>query len=104
MPKTETPVLAQYLNLDNYIPKYGDYVIWSGWFATWHGLVVDFDAEFQQVSIIFAGLPYLLFTLSDEEQEKETKKIPLTRIQNASRGAWAVMRHEEAKGLNVWYI
>jgi hypothetical protein len=107
MAKIETitpPPLAHYNNIADYIPRYGDYVIWSGWFTTWHGIVVDFSVQTGEVSIIFSGLMSLLLTLRPDEQAKDTRKIKLTKIQDSSYGTWTAQQHDQTRNVNIWYI
>jgi hypothetical protein len=102
--KTESPNLAHYMSLADYKPSYGDYVIWSGWLSTWHGVVSNFDPKTDELYIIFAGVPVLLFTMSDEEQEKETQKIKLLVIKNAPQGTYAIQQHDKLRNTVTWYI
>jgi hypothetical protein len=104
MQQAALPHLAHYSDLRRYIPAYGDYLIWSKWFTTWHGFIVDFDAKTLEVSVIFAGLPILLVTMSELEQKKETRKIPLGELNNATKGKYAVLRHDTANNANIWYV
>lgn len=98
------PPLAQYKDLSDYNPGYGDFVVWSGWFSTWHGIVSDYDNKSGDLYIIFAGVPFLLLTMTEAEQQKETKQVPLSRIKNASKGTWAINRHDATRNANIWYI
>lgn len=102
--KTEQVHLAQYRPLSDYVPAYGDYVVWSGWIATWHGVVANYDPKEDELYIIFAGVPFLLFTMTEEEQKKATRKIKLAKIKNAAQGNWAVQQHLQAHNAVVWYI
>lgn len=101
---TDLPPLAHYRGLDEYKPSYGDFVIWTGWFTTWHGVVTNYDEEAREVSIIFSGVPFVLFTLADDEQEKETRKIKLSQIRAAAHGKWAIQQHDYTRNANIWYI
>lgn len=78
--------------------------MWSGLVTTWHGVVTNFDPEKSELYIIFSGLPMLLFTMNDKEQEKETKKIPLSQITGSAPGKFAVLQHDFANNANIWYI
>lgn len=101
----DPPQLAAYATRADYTPQFGDYVIWAGWFSTWHGIVTDFDARSGELSIIFAGLPLLLLTMSDPvQQERETRRIKLSKIVNAVPGVWAILQHDQARHANVWYV
>jgi hypothetical protein len=102
--KINPPPLVQYRDIVNYTPRYSDYLVWSGWFTTWHGVVTNYDAEKEEVSAIFSGIPFVLFTLNDEEQQSETRIIKLSKICSASHGKWAVLQHDHANNTNIWYI
>jgi len=104
MQAVNLPPLANYADLRKYIPAYGDYLIWSKWFTTWHGFVVDFDAKTLEVSVIFAGLPIMLVTMTEAEQKKETRKISLGELNNATKGKYAVLRHDIQNNANVWFV
>lgn len=96
------PPLAQYRQRIDYIPSYGDYVVWSGWFSTWHGLVIDYDKKTDNVSVIFAGVPYLLFTMDEKDHPKETVVIPLLKLRQAPNGLYAIAQNDGKA--TVWYI
>lgn len=102
--KTNLPALAQYRSIADYIPSHGDYIVWSGWFTTWHGLLADYDRDTDTISIIFAGVPFVLLTLNEAEQEKDTKKIKLNNIKLSSHGKWAIMQLDTSRSTNVWFI
>lgn len=102
--RPDLPPLAQYRQLGEYIPHYGDNIIWSGWFSTWFGVVTDFDETTGELSIIFAGVPFLLFTLTPEEQTKETRKVKLSKIQSARHGTFAVNTHDYTRNASIWYV
>jgi hypothetical protein len=102
--KVEPPPLANYLSVVDYIPQYGDYVIWCKWFTTWHGTVTYFDVDKSEVSIIFEGTPFLLFTLDELKHEKYTRKIKLSKIRSSLKGSWAVLRHDTQRNVTIWHI
>lgn len=102
MKQVDNPPLAHYRSLAEYKPKYGDYFVWSRWFSTWHGIITNYDEKTQELSIIFAGIPYLLFTMDESDQERETKKIKLSKIVSSANGKYAIQTTE---GNNtIWYI
>lgn len=106
-PKTarpDLPPLAQYRSLAEYIPHYGDYIVWAGLITTWHGVVTNYDEETGELAIIFAGLPFLLFTMKEHEQEREIRKIKLSKIQAASHGTFAIHKHDYTRNATVWFI
>lgn len=96
--------LAQYRPLRDYAPSYGDYVVWSKWFSTWHGVVSNYDPNTGELYIIFGGMPFLLFTMAESEQQKQTKKIKIEKIKNAPQGNWAVQQHDHTRNATIWYI
>jgi hypothetical protein len=100
----ELPPLAQYRSLDEYNPAYADFVVWSGWITTWHGIVVNYDNEAGELHVIFSNVPFLLFTLNEQEMKNETRMIPLSKIKSAAKGAWAIHQHDYTKNASIWYI
>jgi len=98
---TKTPMLAEYTSIGDYMPEYGDMVIWAGWISQWNGFVVGYDPVSTKVEIIFSSLMLTLLTMSDVEQKRETKHIELHKIKNSTGGEWSVMR--STKGV-VWYV
>ena len=104
MPDVELPPLAAYKSIKDYMPEYGDYVTWSRWFSTWHGVVSNYDVDANEVHIIFEGTPYLLFTLDHPSFDKYTYKKNLNKIRNSTRSSWAVLRHDAQHNATIWYI
>lgn len=102
--KADLPPLAHYRPRALYIPQYGDYVIWSRWLSTWHGVIRQYDKDTDDLYIIFAGVPYLLFVMSGQEQEKETYKIKLSEIRSAKNGKYAIQHHDKQANTGIWYI
>lgn len=103
--KADLPPLAHYRPLNSYTPQYGDYFVWSRWFSTWHGVVKFYDKDTGELQVIFAGVPFLLFTMTDEEQEAETYKIKLLEIRSAKQGKYAIQQQDQqAANAGIWYI
>ncbi len=102
--RPDLPPLAHYKDIAEYVPHYGDVVVWSGWFNSWYGVVTDFDAETGDLSVVFGGLPSLLFTMKDHEMQKETRKITLAKIQAASHGTFAVHQHDFTRNISLWFV
>jgi hypothetical protein len=102
--KTEMPPLAVYRNISDYAPAYGDFVVWSGWFVTWHGVVTQYDNNKEEISIIFSTLPFLLFTMGSDQQSKELKTLQLTKIRNSPNGVFAICQHDYKNNVTIWYI
>jgi len=95
--------LAQYGNLNDYTPEVGDFVVWSGWWTHWLGVVSHFNPATDELSIIFATVPFNLFTMPESERAKETRKIKLSDIKNAFKGAWAIQQYGKTNS-PVWYV
>ena len=104
MPNVDMPPLAHYKPVGDYTPSFGDYVVWSGWFATWHGVVSLYDEPSGIMTIIFGGTPKLLFTLTPEEQKSETTTVTLSQVRSGWRGGWAFLKHDSQRNVNVWYV
>ncbi len=102
--RPDLPPLAQYKDIAEYVPVYGDTIVWSGWVTTWFGVVTDFDAETGELSVIFAGIPFLLFTMKPDEMTKETKLISLAKIQGSSHGTFAAHQHDYTRNVSLWFI
>ena len=102
--KTALPPLVQYKDIRNYTPAYGDFVIWSGLMTTWCGVVSNYNKESKSLSIIFSGVPFVLFTLMPSEQAKETKEMKLEDICNAPKGKFAIQQIDYTSTAAIWYI
>ena len=100
----DLPPLAQFKSLPDYSPAYSDFVVWSGWLTTWHGIVSYYDQDSDELHVIFSNIPFLLFTMSDTEMKKETRKIKLSTIKNSPKGIWAIQQHDYTKNASIWYI
>ena len=100
-----TKVLAQYKSRSEYKPLYGDYFIWCKWFTTWHGLVVDYNPRTDEISIVVSGVPFLLFTMPDTAQPKETIKVRLANVKQAHNGKFTILQQDkDAQHANIWFI
>lgn len=103
--KASPVMLAQYRSRSQYTPAFGDYFVWSGWFTTWHGLVVNYDAKIDELSVVVSGVPFLLLTMVESDQPKETIRIKLSDVKTAANGKYAILQQDKAAGnTNVWYI
>lgn len=102
--KTQLPPLAYHRPRALYNPLYGDFIIWSKWFTTWYGVVTNFDVNNKELSVIFEGLPILLFTMSDEDQAEETYTLKLTELKNAKNGKYSVLQRDPQTREYIWYI
>lgn len=93
-PATTSPILS-------YQPVFGDYLIWSKWFSTWHGFLVEFDTK-GTVTFMMAGLPSLL--ISQSSAGKSIVKLDLTDIRNSKGGKFAIIRHSPEHNRMLWYV
>ena len=81
--------LAEYKPISTYIPRAGDFIIWHGWFTHFYGIINGCDES--MVRVVCAGMPLLLFTMEQDEMEKNHRIIPLSKIRR-SRGEYAVQQ------------
>ena len=102
--QVELPPLANYMSIIDYVPEYGDYVVWCRWFTSWHGVVVGFDVNKNEVDIIFEGTPFLLLTLDTSKHEKYTRTVKLSKIKSSIRGSWAALKHDTQHNSTIWYV
>ena len=102
--KIDMPPLAYHSTRKNYSPKHGDFVIWSKWFTTWYGVVSHYDIEADEIYVIFEGLPFLLFTISNDQQGKLTYKIKLSDIRNAKNGQYSILQQDSSTKEGVWFV
>jgi len=100
--KIEPQGLASYRSLQDYTPRFADFVMRCGWFRSWVGVVNDFDAATGVVSIVMEGTPKLLFTMHEDEQVDSTFKVKLNTIKNSKRNSWSVQQIVD--GQPVWFI
>ena len=102
--KIELPQLANFTSLEQYSPQYGDLVIWAGFFSVWFGFVINLNDKQNEINVIFGGLPLFLLTMSETEQARSIYKIHLSKIKTASKGTWAILRHDLKHNAVIWYI
>lgn len=95
------PPLAQYLRIDQYVPKYGDFVIWQRLFKTWYCIVNDYDQISDIVSLVADGTPRLMLTMTPDEMEKRTYLVRLDDIKYWKRGHFYALQDNDGK--QVWY-
>jgi len=84
-----------------YQPLYGDHLIWSRWFSTWHGFLIDFKNP-DDCTFVVAGLP--LFLVNQDGLGKSIKRISLNQIRNSKGGKFAIIRHLNEHSLPIWYV
>lgn len=88
--------LAKFRNIAGWEPKVTDFIIWHGWWKRWYGVVsLVLDNE---VIIIKENMPCLLFALRQEEYQKNTINIPISKIRGSSGGAFHVIQGD------TWFI
>lgn len=90
--------------LAQYTPDIGDFIIWSGWFTTWYGVIAAIGSTGRKLHVIFESLPMILFTLTDEEQQQASKEITVDTIIGARAGSMAVMKHDAQHNTTIWYV
>jgi len=100
----EAPPLARFLPITQYAPEVGDFIIWSGWFRTWYGVVGDISPDGQELSVIWEGLPFLLFTLTGSEQKESSQMVKLEQIVSCKPGNFSVMKHDAQHNTPIWYV
>ena len=100
----DLPPMANWLDMGKYNPAYGDVVFWSGYFSNWVGVVTNYDPQRDVITIVFGGLPILLFTMEDAEQNKSTYKLPLDRLRRSRPGTFSVLQHDQSRNGNIWYV
>lgn len=102
--RQDPPPLAQYKSRREYEPQYGDYLVWSGWFTTWHGLIIDYDNRTNKLTAIVAGVPFILFTMDPSNFDKESIRLDLDHVRKAPNGKYAFQRHDQSQNAIIWYI
>ncbi len=97
-----TTNLASYKAISEYTPRFADFIIWSGLFRTWHGVVNAYDASEGVLSIIFETTPRMLFTQTEDEMRDNTYLIKLSDIRNRRKGMWYAQ--QVTNGQVIWYV
>lgn len=85
-----------------YQPIFGDYIIWSRWFSTWHGFLLEYDVKSEKLSFLMAGTPFLL--VSNSSISKSIVKLDLSKIRNSKSGKYAIIRHVPEQNKVCWYV
>jgi hypothetical protein len=94
--------LAKSLQIVNYRPKPGDFIIKFGWLTVRFGVVNGFIEETQEISVIFEGHPKILLGLTPAEMAQKTKLISLNDVRSNFFGKWAAM--QQVGGEAIWYV
>jgi hypothetical protein len=97
----DSPNLAQWRRIDEYKPKYGDFVIWQKIFKTSYCIVNNYDAGSEIVSLITEGTPRLLFTMTQDEIDDRVYGVRLNDMRYWKKGHFYVMQDEDGK--QIWY-
>lgn len=93
--------LAFYKSLAEWAPRIGDNIVWHGWLQHWFGVVNGISPD-GNVSIIRAGIPLLLFSMSEPQMEKNTVHIHITELKTSTGGKYCAMQAQG--GSIVWYV
>jgi len=94
----QTVELARFKPISQYRPRIGDFVIYHGWFWThWFGTINAVGEPTDDVSLIKSGLPALLFNMPEEEMQKNTIRLKISRIQRSAGGEYCVLQN------GIWY-
>ena len=89
--------LAKYNTLSRWQPKLTDFIIWHGWlWGRWYGIVNGINGD--NVRIIKDGLPYLLFTMNQQQHDKSTIEIHMGTIRNGRSGEYHILQD------GTWYV
>lgn len=100
----EAPPLAHFIGIAEYVPEVGDFLVWAGLLTTWYGVVVSVTEDGQTFEAAFQGLPTLLFTMTPEEIDKNTRVIPIYKVRGSRSGSWSAMKHDKAHNTPIWFI
>lgn len=95
------PPLAQFMPVSNYNPRYGDFVVWSGWVRSWFGVVSNVSKN-GQVTVIFEGTPALLFTMTQQEMQQNSKVFDIGALRTKRCGSLVFNQHHD--GSSIWYV
>lgn len=102
--EAELPPLVNYHDLTQYSPVYGDVILWAGWFSCWTGVVAAYDDKSGKISVIFGGLPFLLFTMDERDHKRNTTELSLMDIKRARSGTFSILQHDTPRNANIWYV
>lgn len=80
-------------------PQYGDLITRSRFFSWW-GYVVGYDGSKEEVMIVRAANPHVLFNLSPSEADKRTITVDLVKIRKDSGYAALQVRN----GQSIWFL
>lgn len=93
--------LAHYGPIAEWSPRVGDNIVWHGWLTHWFGVVNGIEPD-GTISIIRAGLPILLVTMTQPKMDKNTIKIHMSVIKQSVGGKYCVI---QSHGNNlVWLV
>lgn len=101
---SQAPQLAKYRAIADYQPAYGDLIIKLGIFSATFGFVVGYSKESSSIQVIWEGHPRLLLTMSDTEQTKRTKSIPLDTIKANWLARYSILQRDKQANDNIYFI
>ena len=104
MIEAEAPIIAHHRAISMWKPQLGDYITRSGWFRVSYGLVNSISRDGTHAEILFAGTPFLLLTLQDNEMKESSESIAISDIKNKRKASWAVLQHDTKSNCCIWYI
>ena len=88
-----------WIDLNKWVSKPGDWIIYNGFFFSWYGFVIGMD-EKKNVIIRYSGLPILLVTNTKEKM----KKIHFNKIRYSKGGKFSIFRVEPKSSLPLWFL
>jgi len=97
IPKSITEIpLIEHNSIKYYRPSLGDFIIKHGYISNEYGVISGINETNQSIRVITSGMPLLLFNLDQEEQEKNSKTIKISKIIN-SKATYTICQQ------NIWY-
>lgn len=89
--------LAKFKPLHIWTPKLSDFLIYHGLiFSKWYGIINGINGG--KITIIYSGLPILLFTMDQDEMSKKTLSIFSDKVKKSAPGKYSVLQD------GIWYI
>ena len=95
--------LAHHAPISRWKPEVGDFIVWHGFFTHWFGVVCEVKAD--EVTVIKAGMPLLLFSMSQSEYDKNKESIGIGMIQSGGsfwHGKYAAIK--SMQNTTVWFV
>lgn len=98
----ETVDLVHYMPISKWQPMIGDFVIQHGWLTHWYGVVSGVNTKDYTVSVIKAGLPFLLFSMTPSKMEKSKIIVDIGDVTSSRGGKFAVQQQNGTT--TIWFI